>query len=295
MGRRRDPPTSLSEISPMATRRTLRARRWSRLALCAALLAIGCGRAAPTKPAQATTGPLRVAAASDLQFALPEIAEKFEVTYKTSVIPTLNASALLAEQIRGGAPFDVFLSADRKLVEELAAEKVLVPESVHPYAWGSLALVVNIDANVSVESLADLTKPEVKKIAIGNPAIAPYGAAAKQALERAGVWDRLSAERKIVQAEKVSQALQYVQTGNCEVGLVGRAISDVPELKIVTIDHALYDPIIQSLAIVANSPHDKAAQQFTRFVLDNEGQAILAKYGFRSAEEPAALKAANQK
>jgi molybdate transport system substrate-binding protein len=279
----------------MAARRIFRVCRLFCLALAAAPLVMGCDQAAPTKPGPRTAGPLRVAAASDLRMALPEIAEKFEVAYKTPVILSFGASGHLAEQIRGGAPFDVFLSADRKRVEELETEQIVVPESVHPYAWGSLALVVNRDAKVSIENLADLAKPEVKKIAIANPSIAPYGAAAKQALERAGLWDRLSAEQKIAQAETVAQALQYVQTGNCEAGLVGRAIADVTEVRAVAIDPALYDPIIQSLAIVAKSPNDKAAQQFTRFVLGDEGQEILVNYGFRRAEKPAALKAPNPK
>jgi molybdate transport system substrate-binding protein len=124
-------------------------------------------------------------------------------------------------------------------------------------------------------TLADLARPEVKKVALANPDTAPYGAAAKPALQKAGLWDALGRDRKIAQSETVRQALQYVQTGNAEAGLVGRAIARVPEVRVVEVDPGLYDPIVQSLGIVAQTKQPEAAERFARFVLGGEGQAVL--------------------
>ena len=123
------------------------------------------------------------------------------------------------------------------------------PGSVHRYARGSLVLAVYHELGDKVQSLDDLTRPEVKKIALANPAIAPYGKAGKQALESAGLWDQL--QPKIVIAESVRQALLYAQKGDAEAALVGRAIANVPEVRSVEVDAQLYDPIIQALGIVA--------------------------------------------
>ena len=111
---------------------------------------------------------------------------------------------------------------------------------------GSLVLAVYHELGDTVGTLDDLTKPEVKKIALANPATAPYGKAGKQALERAGLWDKL--QPKIVMAESVGQALIYAQKGDAEAALVGRAIAAVPEIRAVEVDPKLYDPIIQASA-----------------------------------------------
>ena len=148
-------------------------------------------------------------------------------------------------------PIDVFLSANEAFVRDLASEGLIRPESVHAYARGSLVLAVYRDLGDKVGSLADLTKPEVKKIALANPVTAPYGKAGKQALERAGLWTKL--EPKIVFAESVRQALLYAQKGDAEAALVGRAIASVPEIRPVEVDPALYDPIVQALGVVAAS------------------------------------------
>ncbi len=150
---------------------------------------------------------------------------------------------------------------------------------------GSLALAVHRGSGVEVEGLDDLTKPEVKKVAMANPEFAPYGLAAKQALERAGLWEPL--QPKLVRAESVRQALQFVQTGNAEAGLVGRAIADVPEVRALTVDPGLYDPLIQAVGIVAETDQPEQAEQFIRFLLGDDGQRILARYGFGPPEPDA--------
>ncbi len=245
----------------------------------------GCGKPArdaiPDSAAKAgPPGPLRVAAASDLQAALPKLAERFRARNGIAITPAFQSSGVLSQQIKQGAPFDVFLSANESFVRDLAGGGFIRPGSVHAYARGSLVLAVYGELGGRVESLADLTRPEVKKIALANPETAPYGRAGKQALERAGLWGKL--QPRIVIAESVRQALLYAQKGDAEAALVGRAIADVPEVRAIEVDAGLYDPIVQALGIVATTPRPADAEAFAAFVLGEEGQAILKQYGFRA-------------
>ena len=225
--------------------------------------------------------PLMIAAASDLQVALPKLVDRFRARTGVGATMTFGASGQLAEQIKQGAPFDVFLSANESFVADLAAGGFIKPGSVSPYARGSLVLAVYHELGDRVHSLDDLTRPDVKKIGLANPATAPYGKAGKQALVRAGLWDKL--QSKIVIAESVRQALLYAQKGDAEAALVGRAIANVPEIRPVEVDAKLYDPIIQALGVVSASARTADAEQFVRFVLDGEGQGILKDFGFAAA------------
>jgi len=238
------------------------------------LSTLGCGDRSAT--------PIRIAAASDLQSALPKLADRFQAKTGIATTLTFGASGQLAEQIKNGAPFDVFLAANEAFVRDLAGHGLIKPDSVHPYARGSLVLAVYHELGEKVQGLEDLTRPEVKKIALANPATAPYGKAGKQALERAGLWVAL--EPKIVMAESVRQALIYAQKGDAEAALVGRAIAGVPEVRPVEVDPKLYDPIIQAIGVVAATARTADAEQFARFVLDEEGQSILKKFGFTRAD-----------
>ena len=250
------------------------------------LLAASCGLTARAAE------PLRIAAASDLQAALPEVIERFHASTGIEVVPTFGASGQLAEQIKAGAPYDVFLSANLKFVKDLASAGDVRPDSVRPYARGSLVLVVNRNVNMPVDGLADLTRPEIKTLAIANPRTAPYGAAAKQALERSQLWGATAPKR--VQAETVRQALQFVQTGNAEAALVGRSIADVKEVRVVEVDPKLYDAIIQGLGIVARSKRQADANAFSDYLLGKAGQAALAEFGFcRADANPASARRAD--
>jgi molybdate transport system substrate-binding protein len=257
-----------------------------RAACVLSVLAAGCARGTPGPPPKARPRPatitLHVAAASDLQGVLPKLVERYgRVAPGVEVVTTFGASGQLAEQVKAGAPFDLFLSANRAFARDLADERLLDPDSVRPYAVGALALVASRAAGAAglVIDLADLERPEVKKIAIANPRTAPYGAAARQALERAGLWETL--RPKLVIAESVRQALQYVQTGNAEAGLVGRAISEVPEVSAVDVDPGLYDPIVQSLGVVGRSEFPKEAEAFARFLLGDDAAEVFASHGFK--------------
>jgi molybdate transport system substrate-binding protein len=235
---------------------------------------MGCGsHKEEAAPAPVT---LRVAAASDLQAALPVLAERFGTAHRVEVVPVFGASGMLARQIEQGGPFDVFLSANKTFVDNLAAKGAVNADSVTPYALGHLVLVVNRQAGVGVTGLADLTRPEVKRIAVANPETAPYGFAAAQVLEKAGLE---GVAPKLVQAESIRQALQFVQTGNAEVGLVARSIASVPEVRQIELDRALYDPIVQYMGIVAHTGNPAAARKLADFLLGDKGQEILVSFG----------------
>jgi molybdate transport system substrate-binding protein len=260
-------------------------RRAGLITMLLVLVLAGCSKAAPRAGEPNNGERLLIAAASDLQAALPEaIAEFRRSAPEIKIEPAFESSGHLAEQIKAGAPFDLFLAANEKFVDDLAAAGAVDRESVRPYAVGSLVLAVNGKSSGVVTKLEDLTRREVKKIAMGNPATAPYGAAARQALTRAGLWEAL--EPKIVIASSVRQALQFVQTGNAEAGLVGRATADVPEVQVVEVDRALYDPIVQALGVVARSPRKAEAARFVNFLLSREGQTVLASFGFRPPSRP---------
>jgi molybdate transport system substrate-binding protein len=224
---------------------------------------------------------LRIAAASDLQTALPDLADRFTKQTKIEVSLIFGASGHLADQIKQGAPFDVFLAANQKFVHDVATAGCIRSESVHPYARGTLVLAIDIKRGEPIETLADLAKPDVKFVVLANPDTAPYGAAGKQALERAGLWDNVAP--KIVRAESVRGALQFVQSGNAEAGFVGSAIARVPEVRSIVVDPKLYDPIVQALGIVSRTDKLTEAEAFTQFVLSETGQGILAGFGFGKA------------
>lgn len=251
-----------------------------RVMILGSVLALaGCGKDTPA-PAE----PVRIAAASDLQSVMPRIIERFTAATGVEVVATFGPSGQLAQQIKQGAPFDVFLAANRKYVSDLAGEKAIDPLTVRDYAVGVLVLAVHADVADKVNGLDDLKNASVHKVAIANPDVAPYGAAAKQILTRSGLWDEL--EPKRVQSESVSQALDFVRTGNAEVAFVGSAIAAAAKgIKAVPIPQEKYDPMWQALGVTTNSMRYDDAQAFCRFVLEGDGRKTLIEAGFHVPSE----------
>lgn len=259
-----------------------RVHRWVGICLAfgLAVSGAGCGdgSASQTRPQ------LRVAAASDLQLALPILAARFKLDSGIEVVSTIGASGTLAEQIKNGAPYDVFLAANVGFVNGLVRENLVKPDSLHTYARGSLALVVP-KSNMNTKGIADLEAAEIKAIALANPSFAPYGLAAKQALESAKLWDKL--EPKRVLAANVREALQFVESGNAEAAFVGTAaVQGSKTLRVIPINPDLYQPILQGLGVVATSDRVNDAERFTRFLLSETGQGILRDMGFATVPQP---------
>ena len=242
----------------------------------------GCGSSSDTKSRPASVV-LKVAAASDLQGVLPVLAERFTGATGIKITPVVGASGQLAQQIRQGAPYDVFLSANLAYVRELADAGKIEPTSVRVYATGRLALVVHKASRVAVDRLPDLARNAVKRIAIANPEFAPYGLAARQALEKASLWESL--KPKIVQAESVRQAMQFVQSGNAEAGLVAHSVASDPEVQMIDVDPGLYEPILQGLGVVSESRQNQASWRFTEFLRGDDARKVLTTFGFGIAPD----------
>jgi molybdate transport system substrate-binding protein len=221
---------------------------------------------------------LTIAAAADLQFAFTEIGALYEQETGNKVVFSFGSTGQLAQQIENGAPFDLFAAANISFVDDLAEKKLVVPDTVALYARGRIVLAVNKSSAVSVVALEDLLSDKITHIAIANPEHAPYGVAAKEALISAGVWDKI--EDKIVYGENVRQTLQFIQTGDAQVGIVALSVANVPEVSWTLIDDSLHNPLDQALAVVAGSSYQEEASEFAAFINGEKGRPIMQKYGF---------------
>ncbi len=213
---------------------------------------------------------LTVAAASDLTNLEPELARHSSVRFVTG------ASATLAQQIENGAPYDVFLSANAQFVDELVSKRKIEPNSVITYAVGRVGVLWR---DAKPHDIKDLEQNWVRFVALPNPKLAPYGVAAQQALEHAGIWEFVS--QKAVYGENVRQALQLFESGNADVVLTSAALLQGKNPQLIPSDW--HQPITQKAGIVSASPNRELARKFLDFLLSPAGQAIFAKFGFVGA------------
>jgi molybdate transport system substrate-binding protein len=254
-------------------------RHETRLALLAAfLLALVCASSCKDKPSSTPVAELTVAAASDLTPAFEELGRAFEATHKTKVVFVFGSTGLLTRQIENGAPMDLFAAANVSFIDVLDKQGLLIPGTKQIYARGRITFWTPGGSNLRLESIADLARPEVTRIAIANPDHAPYGLAAKQALEKAGIWERV--QPKLVYADNIRQTLQYAQTGNVEVAIVALSLSNGSNGRWTLIPEELHEPLFQALAIVKTTENEPAARAFAAYIASPEGQAIMKKYGF---------------
>ncbi len=219
-----------------------------------------------------------MAAAADLQFAFSEIATLFEQDTHYKVRLVFGSTGQLVQQIENGAPYDLIASANIAYVDRLAEQNLVLTDSVALYAQGRIVLAVNRASGVSVIALDDLRKTEISHIAMANPEHAPYGLAAKQALQTSGVWEDV--QNKIVYAENVRQALQYIQSGDAQAGIIALSVANVPEISWTLIDDSLHEPLDQALAVTSSSAHPELAAQFAAYINGEKGRPIMRRYGF---------------
>jgi molybdate transport system substrate-binding protein len=237
-------------------------------------------------PAVAQT-PLRVAAAADLQPVLPPILDQFRQATGINVDATYQASAALTAQIQNGAPFDLFLSADlgypKRLIDAGLADAAGSSDSTTPitYAKGTLVLWTRKDAHVPQPSLDLLRSPELKRLAIANPDRAPYGRAAVAALTSLKLYDTL--KPRLVTAENIAQAAQFVDSGNADAGLISLTAALTPKLATsgswFVIPRDLYPPIEQGAVIITKTTQRAPAHRLLDFLLSAPVQSQLAKSG----------------
>jgi molybdate transport system substrate-binding protein len=245
-----------------------------RIALAVVVLALSC---------VAFSEELNVAAAADLNFALPEIAKKFEQQTGNQVKISFGSSGNFFTQIQNGAPFDLFFSADTEFPKKLEAAGLAEPGTIYCYAIGRLVLWVTNGSKLDLSAaLKVLLDPAVKKIAIANPKHAPYGRAAEAALRNAGIYEQVAS--KLVVGENISQTAQFVDTGNADVGIVAMSLALSPTMKqrgrYVEVPAELYPRLEQSAVVLRSSQKKLTAKQFLEFLGSTEAQAVMKKYGF---------------
>jgi molybdate transport system substrate-binding protein len=232
---------------------------------------------------------INVAAAADLSAALQEIATKYEKLTRVVVKLSFGASGALTQQIQNGAPFDVFLSADMDYPRQLIAGGQAQPATLYRYAVGRLVLWVPQDSPLDIEhkGMDVLLDPAVKKIAIANPQHAPYGRAAAAALKHYGLYEKVA--DRLVLGENVSQAAQFVESGNAQAGFVALAHAVAPAMqgkgRYWMVPAEAYPPLDQGVVLISGSAHQQEAAAFLKYVKTAEAVAILRRYGFSTPEE----------
>jgi len=251
--------------------------RWIiRLSFLVALLFVtAAGRCAET---------VAIAAASDLVFCLEELNRQFtnshpDVALKTST----GSSGNFFAQIKNGAPFDLFLSADMNYPKELIKAGAAEESSLFQYAVGRLALWTANTNLALTNGLLALREPVFKRVAIANPEHAPYGRAAREALRHAGLWDGL--QSRLVLGDNISQAAQFVQSGNADAGIVALSLVLSPKLtnvgRWVEVPPNTYPPLEQGAVLTRRGKDNSSARGYLKFLQSAQAREIFDRYGFR--------------
>ena len=228
---------------------------------------------------------LSIAAAADLKFAMASLITAFGKDHPADTIEaTYGSSGAFSAQIRQGAPFDLFFSADKSYPEKLVQDG-LAASPVKPYAKGRLVLwSANRDA--SRMTLADLADPTIRRIAIANPKHAPYGRCAEEVLRKAGLWSKV--EPRLVYGENIAQTAQLVATGNADVGLIALSLASQPELArqggYLLIPENLHAPLEQGFVITSHGKDKPLAAAFAAFVDTPAAHEVLKHHGFALPE-----------
>jgi len=233
-------------------------------------LSVGCKK----KPRQ----PLRVAAAADLALAFTELTPAFAARYPFDVKLTLGSTGLLARQIAQGAPFDLFLAANREYADQAVKSGACDGATQDRYARGRIVIWVKGEGGAAL-TVRSLAEARFKHIAIANPEHAPYGAAAKEALANAGIWQQVS--ERMVYGDIVQQTLALAQSGNADAAIVGLSLAiAAPGGSWAMIDEAGYSPIDQTLVVCGRGTNRAGGQKLADFLKSPAGHVILRKYGF---------------
>ena len=247
------------------------------VALIVALLLIaGCRK--PPADDQPNVREITVAAAANLTEAFAEVAKQFTAKTGINVVYSFGSTADLAKQIENGGPFDVFAAADVEHVDGLNQKGLIVPDSRAVYARGRLVLWTPPQGRVKVNRIEDVSRADVKTVAIAKPDLAPYGRATVEALKALNVWSEV--EPKVVYGTNVSNTKQYATSGNADVAFIPLALVKQGEGQYVEVEERLHQPIDQAFAIIKASGKQEMARRFTDFVLSSEAQAILKQYGY---------------
>lgn len=225
---------------------------------------------------------ITVAIAANLQPVMKDLKRDFKTRTKIDVEVISGSSGSLSTQIRNGAPYDIFMSADRKLPEALQKDGFTIKNSM-VYAQGVLIICSTQKINF-VNWAGLLPGNNISKIAIGNPAFAPYGKAAQQALAKAGIYDKVKS--KLVFGESITQVNTYITTGVVQAGfttvaLIKDANNKVP-LYYKTVSLKDYEPIEQAMVVLKNAKGKPAAEKFYQYILSPAAKKIFKAYGYHT-------------
>lgn len=226
--------------------------------------------------------PLRLAVAANAQFVMKQLRADFSKRTGIETEAIVSSSGKLVSQIKNGAPFDIFFSADMDFPNALYREGFAV-SAAKEYALGSLVVCSNTLANLGNWRRL-ISGDDVQKIAIANPAVAPYGKAAQEALEHYGLWDQLRS--KIVYGESISQVNTYITTGTVSIGFTTEALvyeyQGKGRLKWERVDKNVYGKIRQGFVILSYSKkrNYEKAKQFYNYILSPPAQKILKQFGY---------------
>jgi molybdate transport system substrate-binding protein len=226
---------------------------------------------------------LTVAAAADLQFAMKDVSARFEKETGKKLNVIYGSSGNFFQQIQNGAPFDVFFSANLDYPKKLEAAELTEKDSYYQYASGKIVLWISneskVDLNAGLKALLD---PAIKKIAIANPEHAPYGQASVAAMQKEGVYNKVS--DRLVLGENISQTASFVVSGSADAGIVALSLALSPNMKdhghYVEIPIADYPPIQQACVVLKSSKNKDVAREFLAFFKTAKTQDLLKSYGF---------------
>ena len=253
---------------------------WSRLhrVLAVMLLGVLVVIAIPSQTTARQNVVLTVAAASDLTPAFEELGELFTAQTGVGVEFTFGSTGQLAQQIEAGAPVDLFAAASIDYIDQLEAKDLIVPGTKARYALGRIELWTPPESTLPIDSVADLTNPEIAHIAIANPDHAPYGVAAREAMQHAGIWEEL--QPRLVLGENVRDTLRYAESGNVDVAIVALSLAIQGTGRWTLIPDDQHEPIDQALAVIAGTQHEGEARAFADFINSDEGREVMRRYGF---------------
>ncbi|MDF2713686.1 MAG: molybdenum transporter substrate-binding protein [Paenibacillus sp.] len=244
-------------------------------------MTIGCAAKQKQTAASAERVELTVSAAASLTDALNEIKTAYESKNKSVRLNfNFGASGALQQQIEQGAPADLFLSAATKNMKALVDKQLIDSSRYKNLLINELVAVVPMDSKSLVRNMEDLTKAEIKHLALGEPATVPAGTYAKEALSNSKLWDGLGS--KLVYGKDVRQVLTYVETGNAEAGFVYKtdALSSTKVKVAFSVDPKTYTPIEYPAGIVKATKHDKVAADFYAYLQSKDALDVFVKFGF---------------
>src|SRR3982751_1598691 len=226
---------------------------------------------------------LKIAAASDLNFAFKDLVGVYEKKTGDQVKLTFGSSGNFYSQIENGAPFDLYFSADIRYPQKLIEGGHGVADSLYKYAVGRIVLWVPTGSAVPIDKgLESLAHPSVRKIAIANPKHAPYGRAAVAALEHFKLYE--ATRSKLVMGENISQAAQFVESGASDAGIIALSLAMAPTMKAAgkywEVPADAHPPIEQGAVVLTRSGNQDKARAFLKFLQGTEGQQIMRRYGF---------------